>query len=154
MTDPTQVNHDKLATRLPAMKARCDAATKDWIYDERSGCVAVYVGPQKNCLDLPNRAFIYYQHGTHEKDEGWEVDEQDCHDGKFIANACTDLPDVIAHYEDLYEKVTALRDEMVSTGIRDDNCQPVLDDIYSYLTEILGDGKEAKEKYTANYSEY
>lgn len=59
-----------------------------WIYDERTGMVAVYAGEQLNCLDLPSDSFIYVR-GWKRKTEGlgFEVIEEDKRIGKLVAAA-------------------------------------------------------------------
>lgn len=59
-----------------------------WIYDERAGMVAVYSGPERNCLDLPDDCFVYVRHWEKKADgQGWEQIEEEKEIGKLIAKA-------------------------------------------------------------------
>lgn len=113
MTDP-RIDHAKLAARLPAMKARCEAASKKPRYT----------------------------------------------DTEFTANARADLPDVIEHYEDLWKQLASwqlgclfqnsdkpgssmpLMDIAERLGEMLGNYDPKVPG--GWITEILGDGVEAK----------
>lgn len=63
-----------------------------WICDERVGCVAVYAGELRECLNLPRENFVYYRHGAM-IDGHWTVDPvygdearriTDAHNASFV----------------------------------------------------------------------
>lgn len=56
-------------------------------YDERSGCVAVYYGKPRNCLDGIHytRECIFYRHGTYNKEAGhWEMNQDDLNEARKV----------------------------------------------------------------------
>jgi hypothetical protein len=70
---------------------------KPWIYDERTGMVAVYSGPEMNCLEVPSDSFIYVRHWKNKADGtlGYEQVEEDKMIGRLVAAA----PELLAAAE-------------------------------------------------------
>ncbi len=106
--------------RLVEIERRANAATEPpWNYDERVGCVAVYIGPKRNCLDSPRGAFVAYQHGSYrEADRGttesssWTIPTSVCRDYKFIAHAREDVPELVAEVRAQDKRIVELEAEL------------------------------------------
>jgi hypothetical protein len=58
-----------------------------WKLDERVGCVAVYAGTARNCLEDPPDSFIFYRHGLKDAQEKWYVPEEQLANARVIAAA-------------------------------------------------------------------
>jgi hypothetical protein len=70
------------------------------IYDERTGMVAVYFGPKRNCLEMPSDSFLFVR--------WWETDPDTSNGTKYIRDeeACK-IARVIAS---MYEMLDALKE--------------------------------------------
>ena len=82
--------------QLTELLALAKAARLPWMADIRSGIAAVYEPPQRNCLDLPDRAFVAVKHGTCDKtSHAWTMDPQDSAKMVYVAAACNAVPELV-----------------------------------------------------------
>lgn len=75
------------------------------ICDVRVGCVAVYLGEQRNCLCEAGDWYVYYKPGKYELDpetgsHNWTVDPKDVADAQFLTLAWNSHDDLLETLKD------------------------------------------------------
>lgn len=91
-----------------------------WRLDARPGCVAVYDGEERNCLDAPTHTFIFFRMGIQEPDPvGWKVAERDIADAKLISKIPKMIATLQAIANDRHCQYDQVEDGTYGTGVAD-----------------------------------